>query len=43
MNSWRVNSTLPSDEWALGKKNQKEKKFLQLNENENTTKTQVQN
>jgi intergrase/recombinase len=37
MNNWRLNNTLVNDQWIIEKISEEIKKFLEFNENENTT------
>jgi hypothetical protein len=36
-NNWRLNNTLLNDQWVIGEIRQEVKRFLEPNENENTT------
>jgi hypothetical protein len=36
-NNWKLNNTLPNDEWVIDEIKEEIKSFLEVNENENTT------
>jgi hypothetical protein len=36
-NSWKLNNSLLSEQWVIGKIKEENRKFLDVNENENTT------
>jgi hypothetical protein len=41
-NNWRLNNTLLNDQWAISEIKQEIKKFLEFNENENSTHQNLQ-
>jgi hypothetical protein len=36
-NSWKLNNSLLNEHWVIDEKNEEIKKFLEVNENKNTT------